>query len=208
MIKPEIAPKNKTLSPKEYEEKLLEIENRPEKNNPLDVHAAMIKYYIPKIKNNLIAMSKKQIITMALNLSGNQEFNNSNDVKKLIVMTKDLGLKAVQRVFCGVIINPFDEVELNLTVDKEKRLFVLFDSLLTNKYLNCLAKGLSEASENKKQELEEFILHEIKASDTLFKKLTKIEKDSFFIANKMLCSKYLIFLVKTSEFREKEANGK
>ena len=129
----EIKPPNKTLTPREYEQKLLEIENKPA-TDPLDVHAAMVKYYIPRLKGQIVAMSKKQLITLATDLSGSS-YNEDSDVRKLIVMTKDMGLKAVQRVINGVIVNPFDEIELSLTVDKEKRLFVLFDSLLTNKYL-------------------------------------------------------------------------
>lgn len=199
----EITPPNKTLTPEEYEQKLLEIENKPEKTDPLDVHAAMVKYYIPRLKMVFDELSKKQILTMATDLAGSTH-NSQVDVNKIITMSKDLGLKALQRVICGAIINPFDEIDLNLTLDKEKRLFVLFDSLLTNKYLNCIAKGLSEAGENKKQELEDFILHSLDVNSTIFKKREKIEKDGFLMANKMLCSKFLMILVTTTEFKNKE----
>lgn len=200
----EITPPNKQLTPEEYEQKLLELEAKPEKTDPLDVHAAMVKYYIPRLRMNINELSKKQLLTLAQDLAGSS-YNDQKDVNKIITMTKDLGLGATQRVLSGVIFNPFDEVELKLSFEKEKNLFVLFDSLLTNKYLNLLAKGLAEAADpTKKQELEDFILHKIDTNGTLFKKRQKIEKDGFFMANKLLCSKYLMILVKTKEVMEKK----
>lgn len=199
---------DKKLSGAEYEKKLLDAEQKAV-NDPLDVHAAMVKYYIPRLKGQLNNMSKKQILTLATDLTGSS-FNQQSDVNKLLVLTKDMGLSAVRRVFTGAIVNPFDEVELNITLDKEKRLFVLFDSLLTNKYLNCIATGLSEAGPEKKQELEDFILHSVDVNGTIFKKRDRVEKDAFFTANKLLCSKFLMILVTTAEFRdkkEKEQNG-
>lgn len=191
-----------TLTPAEYEQKLLELENKPA-NEPLDVHAAMVKYYIPRLKAQIVAMSKKQLIILATDLAGSS-YNDDADIRKIIVMTKDMGLGAVQRVINGVIVNPFDEIELRLTVEKEKNLFTLFDSLLTNKYLNCLANGLSQAGDNKKQELADFILHKIDINSREFKKRIRVETDCFFTSNALLCSKYLMILVKTNEFREKE----
>jgi len=201
----EIIPPNRTLTPEEYEAKLLEIENKPEKTDPLDVHAAMVKYYIPRLKIQIGNLSKKQLLTMVTDLAGSS-YNDESDVNKILAMSKDLGLGALQRVLTGAIVNPFDEIELKLSFDKEKRLFQLFDSLLTNKYFNCLVVGLSNAGENKKQELEDFILHKIDTNSTLFKKRTAAEKDSFFTSNKLLCSKFLMILVKTNEYREREIN--
>jgi hypothetical protein len=200
----EIIPPNKTLTPEEYEAKLLEIENKPQ-TDPLDVHAAMVKYYIPRFKIQVNNLSKKQLLTLALDLAGSS-YNDQSDVNKIIAMSKDLGLSALQRVLVGAIVNPFDEIEIKLNFDKEKKLFQLFDSLLTNKYFNCIAIGNLEAGENKKQELEDFILHKIDTNSTIFKKRTQAEKDSFFTGNKLLCSKFLIFYVKTLEFRNKEKN--
>lgn len=197
----DIIPPNKILTADEYEQKLLEIEEKP--NDPLDVHAAMVKYYIPRFKIQVGHLSKKQLLTLATDLAGSL-YNESSDVNKILHMSKDLGLNALQRVLIGAIVNPFDEIELRLNFDKEKNLFVLFDSLLTNKYLNCIAIGLSESGENKKQELEEFVLHKLDTSSTLFKKRANVEKDAFFTANKLLCSKYLMLFVKISETKEKE----
>lgn len=199
----DIIPPNKTLTPEEYEQKLLELENKPEQTDPLDVHAAMVKYYIPRLKIQIGNMSKKQFLLMATDLAGSS-YNNPSDVNKILHMSKDLGLSSLQRVLTGAIVNPFNEIELKLNFEKEKKLFQLFDSLLTNKYLNCIAVGLSQAGENKKQELEDFILHKINTNDSLFKKRANVEKDGFFTANKLLCSKYLMLFVKISESKEKE----
>jgi hypothetical protein len=197
----EIIPPNKKLTPEEYEQKLLEVEKAP--SDPLDVHAAMVKYYIPRFKIQVGHLSKKQLLTLATDLAGSS-YNESSDVNKILHMSKDLGLSALQRVLVGAIVNPFDEIELRLNFEKEKNLFVLFDSLLTNKYLNCIAVGLSQAGENKKQELEEFILHKLDTNNTLFKKRANVEKDAFLTGNKLLCSKFLMLFVKISETKEKE----
>jgi hypothetical protein len=199
----EIIPPNKTLTPEEYEAKLLEIENKPQQTDPLDVHAAMVKYYIPRLKIQINNLSKKQLLTMVTDLAGSS-YNSQTDVNKIQVMAKDLGLGALQRVLTGAIVNPFDEKEINLHFDKEKKLFQLFDSLLTNKYFQCLIVGLTESGENKKQELEEFILHKLDTNSKEFKKRIQAEKDSFLTANKLLCSKFLMILSVTQKFREKE----
>lgn len=197
----EIIPPNKTLTPEEYEQKLLEVEKNP--NDPLDVHAAMVRYYIPRLKIQIDNLSKKQLLTMVTDLAGSS-YNEQSDVNKITFMSKDLGLGALQRVLTGAIVNPFDEIELKLNFDKERKLFQLFDSLLTNKYFSCIAVGNVKAGENKKQELEDFILHKLDTNSTIFKKRTQAEKDSFFTAHKLLCSKFLMIYVKTLEFRNKE----
>lgn len=194
---------NKKLTPQEYEQKLLELEQKPTED-PLDGPAAIVKLYIPRFKIQLSNMSKKQIITLALDLAGSS-YNVQEDINKIVVMSKDLGLSALQRVVAGVIANPFDEVELKLNFDKEKKLFQLFDSLLTNKYFNCLIVGLGQANEGKKrQELEDFILHKIDVNDNVFKKRSQVEKDSFLTANKLLSSKFLMLFITMERQREKE----
>ena len=199
----EIIPPNKTLTPEEYEQKLLQLEQKPTED-PLDGPAAIVKLYIPRFKIQLNNMSKKQIITLALDLSGSS-YNYQEDINKIVPMSKDLGLSSLQRVIAGVVANPFDEIELKLNFEKEKKLFQLFDSLLTNKYFNCLIVGLGQAAEGKKrQELEDFILHSLDVNGTIFKKRSQVEKYAFFSANKLLCSKFLMLFVKINETREKE----
>jgi|ERR1700722_1424936 len=204
----EINPPNKNLTPAEYEQKLLELEQKPTED-PLDGPAAIVKLYIPRFKIQIGNMSKKQIVTLAMDLAGSSH-NNQTDVNKIPAMCKDLGLGALQRVIAGVVANPFDEIELNLHFDKEKKLFQVFDSLLTNKYFNCIIVGLNQANEGKqRQELEDFILHNLDLNSSDFKKRTQVEKDSFLTGNKVLCSKYLMIYIKMERIRKEkeEKNG-
>lgn len=199
----EIIPSNKTLTPEEYEQKLLQLEQNPTED-PLDGPAAIVKLYIPRFKIQLNNMSKKQIITLATDLAGSS-YNSQADVNKITFMAKDLGLGALQRVVVGVVANPFDETELKLNFDKEKKLFQLFDSLLTNKYFNCLIVGLGQAAEGKKrQELEDFIIHNLDLNSKEFKKREQVEKDSFLTSNKLLSSKYLMMFVTMEKLRKEK----
>lgn len=191
------------LNPREYEQKLLDLENNPNKNEPLDVHAAMFGYYNPRFQGQLNFMSKKQILNLAMDLAGSS-YNEKVDVNKIITMSKDLGLSALKRVIAGVIENPLAEKELRLTNEKEQKLFVLFDSLLTNKYYNCISKGLEDQGKDfeKKLELEDFIVHNINTNDKSFQKREKVEKDGFFTGNKLLCSKFLMMMITQQKYLE------
>lgn len=197
----EIIPPNKQLTPQEYEQKLLDLEANPTKNDPMDVHAAMFKYYNPRFQGQLNFMSKKQILQLASDLVGSS-YNQKADINKIITLSKDLGISALKRVVAGVVENPLAEVELSLTNDKEKRLFTLFDSLLTNKYFNCIQTGLQEQAKNPeiKHELEDFIIHTLDLNSSDFKKREKQEKDGFFTGNKLLCSKYIMLMVSQNEY--------
>jgi hypothetical protein len=125
------------------------------------------------------------------------------------VLSKDMGLNAVQRVFTGAIVNPFDEVELNIHIDKEQRLFTLFDSLLTNKYFNNIAEAELKMQENPgyKPEIEDIIKHKIDVNSSAFKKRARVEKDAFFTSEKLLFSKFSMIYETLREFKAKNATS-
>jgi hypothetical protein len=164
----------------------------------------MFKYYNPRFKIQVNNMSKKQLLTLATSLAG-APANLQSDVNKIISFSKDLGSSALKKIIAGVIEHPLAEVNLNLTIEKEAKLFVLFDSLLTNKYYNCIKVGLEDLKQNpeKKVELEDFIVHNIKMDSSEFKKRAQVEKDGFFTGNKLLCSKTVMWMVTESEYTKK-----
>lgn len=190
-----------------YEKRLLEIEEG-KTSDPLDVHAGMFKYYNPRFQGQLNYMSKKQIINLATSLAGNSN-NLQSDVNKIISLSKDIGLNALRKIVAGVVEHPLAEIELKLSVEKEAKLFVLFDSLLTNKYYTCIKNGLEEQAKNpdKKIELEDFIKHNSDFNSREFKKRDKVEKDGFFTGNKLLCSKTIMWMVIQNKYvAEQESN--
>jgi len=193
----------KKITPQQYEKRLLEIES-DKTSDPLDVHAGMFKYYNPRFKIQVNNMSKKQLLTLATSLAGSPN-NVQSDINKIITMSKDFGTSALKKIIAGVIEHPLAEVDLRLTIEKEAKLFVLLDSLLTNKYYTCIKKGLEDLKLNpeKKVELEDFIVHNVNMESREFKKRDQVEKDGFFTGNKLLCSKTVMWMVTESEYTKK-----
>jgi hypothetical protein len=197
----------KKLTQDEYEKRLLEIE-ADKTSDPLDVHAGLFKYYNPRFQGQLNYMSKKQILNLATSLAGSKN-NAQSDVNKIITMSKDIGLNALRKIVAGTIEHPLAKVDLTLPIEKEAKLFVLFDSLLTNKYYTCIKNGLEEQKLNpeRKIELEDFITHSIDLNSREFKKREKVEKDGFFTGNKLLCSKTIMWLVIQNEYLAKQTQS-
>lgn len=191
------------LSPVEFEQQLLNQVNEQTPGDPLDVHAAMFKYYNPRFQGQLNWMSKKEIVKLAMDVAG-CEFNKNEDINKIAAFSKDLGLKALQRVIGGVVEHPLADIDLKLTVELEKKLFILLDSLLTNKYYNFQVRGLELQKENpdKKLELNDIVVHNLDMNSKEFQKLKKVQKDAFITANNLLHSKFWMMRITHDQYLE------
>lgn len=177
------------------------IERELENTDPLDVHAAMFKFYIPRFKGQINFLSKKQFQLMMTDLAGS-EFNKDEDVRKITALSNGLNLNAINRVARSVIESPFLEEEFKLKNEKEEKLFRLFDDLLTNKYYSCLKDYLDKNGTKKEDEAETFIKHKIDLHSKAFQSRERVEKDAFVTASQLLTSKYLMIFTKTTEESE------
>lgn len=182
----------KKLTPFEFEQKLLERETQ--ESDPLDVHSAMLKFYLPRFQGQINHLSKKEFQNLMVNLAGS-EFNDRKDVNKVIVLSNGLNVKAINRVVFSVIKSPFLEEDFSLLSEKEEKLFRLFDDLLTNKYYSCLKDYLNKPADQRNED-EIFIAHLVDTNAKEFQRRSAAEKDAFNTGDQLLISKYLMIFSK------------
>lgn len=187
----------KQMTPLEFEQKLLNQVNSQTEGDPLDVHAAMFKMFNPRFQGQVNHLSKKELLKLVTDLCG-AKCNDQISVNQINGLSKDLGLKALRRVIGGVVEHPLADKDLKLTIEKEVKLFILIDSLLTNKFYTGICQGLTNP--DTKLELHDVIVDNFNTNDKEFQKLKKVQKDAFITGKNLLHSKYWMMLITQQQY--------
>lgn len=197
---------NQLPTPDQVEQVMLEKEAASQKkdDNPLNTHAQLFFLYNPRFQSQLEFLSNKQMIKLMQSLAGST-YNKSEDVSRLASLSNNINKKGLWRVIAAVIEHPLNDAPFSLMSSKEQKLFHHFDSLLTNKYFNCIQAGMEKQAENPEaiRQVEDVIIHTLDTTSKEFTKRTAAEKDSFATANKLLASKFLMLLVTYLEEQER-----
>ena len=193
-------------TPKEVEDIMLQKEAETQK--ALDGRAQMFMMYMPRLKNQLGMMSKKQVVLLATDLC-KSEHTNDEDVRKVMNLAAGLNLNSIVRTLANVIESPLNEKELASFSKKEKKFFSGLEELLAHKYVTYIMNYANQPPTDGQtprliQELVTY-LPEKKSFD----KRDQVEKDSFATANQLLLTKTLMMQHTLLEYlnEEEKKNG-
>lgn len=154
-----------------------------ETQKALDGYAQFFYLYIQRFKEQIKMMSKKQLITLVITLSGSEV--NNEKLKDLKRAALNLNLKSLVRTVSNVIENPLNVSDIKTFSRDEKKFFDLLETLLAEKYISAI-----ENVKDPKADLTitDIVKHNINAKE--FNKRNKLEKDAFATGNQLLFGKF------------------
>lgn len=169
------------LTPEQIESEMIKRELETQK--ALDGYATFFYMYIQRFKEQIKMMSKKQLITLVVTLSGSEV--NNEKLKSLKRVALILNLKSLVRTISNVIENPLNESDIKTFSKDEKKFFDLLENLLAEKYISAI-ESVKDATSD--LTIKDVVKHNYNEKE--FNKRDKLEKDAFATGNQLLFGKF------------------
>jgi hypothetical protein len=176
----------KTLTPEEVEKELVDRELAAQKS--LGVYAEFFHLYIHRFNNQIKFMSKKDLLRLLRSLT-RSEYNNIEDVAKLLSIANRLNISSITRS----LTNAFEEglertkEEIKQRSKQEELFFNLLNGLISNKYI----KSIQNVNPNEAPKTIDDVIKPPHDKNE-FNKRKKVEKDSYATANMLLYTKAMM----------------